>query len=78
MNKKGKIYYSLGLGEPHFGTPKNIIRYSFKAMKDGKTKYSNPAGILKLRKEVSKKLLKKIKYYLNLMRLLSHLDLKWH
>ena len=22
MNKKGKIYYSLGLGEPHFGTPK--------------------------------------------------------
>ncbi len=61
MNKKGKIYYSLGLGEPHFGTPKNIIQSSFKAMKDGKTKYSNPAGILKLRKEVSKKLLRENK-----------------
>ena len=30
-------------------------------MKDGKTKYSNPAGILKLRKEVSKKLLRENK-----------------
>ena len=35
MNKNGKIYYSLGLGEPHFETPNQIIQSSFKAMKDG-------------------------------------------
>jgi len=61
MNKRGKIYYSLGLGEPHFDTPRYIIQSSLKAMKDGKTRYSNPAGIFQLRKEISKKLLRENK-----------------
>ena len=61
LNKEKKIYYSLGLGEPNFNTPKYIINSSYKAMIQGKTKYSNPAGIYELRKEISKKLFRENK-----------------
>ena len=58
MNKEKKIFYSLGLGEPDFNTPNFIIKSSHQAMKEGLTKYSNPAGIYDLRKEICKKLKK--------------------
>ena len=57
IDKDKKIFYSLGLGEPDFNTPKYIINSSYHAMKKGFTKYSNPAGLFELRKEVAKKLL---------------------
>ena len=58
MDKNKKIFYSLGLGEPDFNTPKYIINSSFKAMNRGYTKYSNPAGLHELRKVVAEKLIK--------------------
>ena len=61
MNREKKIFYSLGLGEPDFNTPNFIIKSSYQAMKKGLTKYSNPAGIYDLRKEICKKLKKENK-----------------
>jgi aspartate aminotransferase len=58
MNKKNKIFFSLGLGEPDFNTPEFIINAAYKGMKKGFTKYSSPEGIYGLRKEISKKLKK--------------------
>ena len=36
------IKYSLGLGEPAFNTPNQIINEAHRAMKHGFTRYSNP------------------------------------
>tara|TARA_B100001250_G_scaffold414597_1_gene454319 strand:- start:5435 stop:6610 length:1176 start_codon:yes stop_codon:yes gene_type:complete len=58
MNSEKKIFYSLGLGEPNFNTPRYIIDSSYKAMKSGYTKYSSPAGLYELRKLVAKKLIR--------------------
>lgn len=55
LNKKNKIKYSFGLGEPFFNTPKEIISSAHKAMLDGLTRYSSPLGINILRKEILKK-----------------------
>ena len=41
LNKKKKIKYSLGLGEPAFITPNQIINEAHRAMKHGFTRYSN-------------------------------------
>ncbi len=61
MNKKNKITYSLGLGEPNYQTPKFIIDEAYNSMKKGLTKYSSPIGDYNLRKEISKKLKKENK-----------------
>lgn len=55
MNEKGSEIISLGLGEPHFETPKSIYEATFEALKNGYTKYSNPQGIYELRKLISEK-----------------------
>ena len=52
-NKEGKDIISLGLGEPDFNTPKPIIEEAYKALLEGKSKYSSPMGILKLRRKIS-------------------------
>ncbi|WP_194192258.1 pyridoxal phosphate-dependent aminotransferase [Clostridium chrysemydis] len=46
---------SFGAGEPDFNTPKNIIDAAYKAMLDGKTKYTQTSGILELREAICKK-----------------------
>lgn len=56
MNRKKKIFYSLGLGEPNYNTPEPIIKSALKAMNQGFTKYSNSAGDVELRKKISQKL----------------------
>ena len=55
-NKQRKKILSLGLGEPDFNTPKEVLEESYNAMKLGKTKYSSPMGIIKLRKKLSEHL----------------------
>lgn len=52
---------SFALGEPDFTTPQNIIDAECKALKEGKTHYTANAGILPLRKEISKGLKEKDK-----------------
>ncbi|KYC45659.1 MAG: putative aspartate aminotransferase 2 [Candidatus Methanofastidiosum methylothiophilum] len=49
---------SLGIGEPDFDTPQNIVEASVKALKEGKTYYSPNSGILELRKAISEKMRK--------------------
>ncbi len=49
---------NLGIGEPDFDTPPHIVRASIKALEKGKTSYSPNAGLLDLRKAVSKKMKK--------------------
>lgn len=49
---------SLGIGEPDFNTPQNIVDATIKALKEGKTYYSPNSGLLELRKAISEKMKK--------------------
>ncbi len=49
---------SLGIGEPHFNTPQNIVDVTIKALKEGKTYYSPNSGLLELSKAISEKMKK--------------------
>lgn len=63
FNKKKIKIISLGLGEPTFETPREIINNTIKALNQGKTKYSTPSGLLGLKKEILKKVNKnKLKF----------------
>ncbi|MBM7553074.1 aminotransferase [Thalassobacillus pellis] len=44
---------SLGVGEPDFVTPWNFIEQSFHALEQGYTSYTENAGMIELRKEIS-------------------------
>ena len=46
---------SFALGEPDFNTPINIANAAIKAIKAGKTKYTNNAGLIELRTIIAKK-----------------------
>lgn len=45
---------SLGVGEPDFVTPQVVIDHSIQALRDGYTHYTGNAGLLSLRREISK------------------------
>jgi len=45
---------SLGIGEPDLDTPEKIVQAGCEALKSGKTHYTANAGIIELRKEISK------------------------
>ena len=63
FNKKKIKIISLGLGEPTFETPREIINNTIKALNQGKTKYSAPSGLPGLKKEILKKVNKnKLKF----------------
>ncbi|RLI95774.1 MAG: pyridoxal phosphate-dependent aminotransferase [Candidatus Aenigmatarchaeota archaeon] len=53
-----KSVISLGPGEPDFDSPKNVIRAAKRSLDRGYTHYSPPAGRLKLREAIAKKLSK--------------------
>jgi len=55
---KGEKIISLGLGEPIFETPKEIVQSTYKAIKNGYTKYSNPYGLKELRELIKEELLR--------------------
>lgn len=57
MNARGEKIISLGLGEPDFPTPKEIIEAANNAMLSGMTRYSNPMGLPDLREAICNKLL---------------------
>lgn len=54
MANKMENIVSFALGEPDFTTPQNIIDAACKALHEGKTHYTENAGILSLRKSISK------------------------
>ncbi len=58
LKNSGVDVISFGVGEPDFNTPSNIIEEAHKAMIEGKTKYTDVAGIKDLREEICRKLKK--------------------
>ncbi len=53
LASKGKNIINLGIGQPDFNTPKNIVEAGIKAIRDGKHGYTPSNGILELREAVS-------------------------
>ena len=53
---KGEKLISLGLGEPYFPTPSEIVDETIKALKDGYTGYTSSLGLMELRKLAAEKL----------------------
>ncbi len=56
MRAAGIDIVGLGAGEPDFDTPENIKEAARKALADGATKYTPPAGTMALRESVAAKL----------------------
>lgn len=55
LKEVGIDIVSFGAGEPDFNTPDNIINAAIKAMREGKTKYTQTSGVLELRKAICDK-----------------------
>ncbi len=55
LKNSGVDVISFGVGEPDFNTPSNIIEAGYKAMIEGKTKYTETSGISELREEICRK-----------------------
>ena len=56
MRAQGIDVLSFGAGEPDFDTPEHIKAAAARALRDGKTKYTDAAGIPELRAAVCQKL----------------------
>ena len=55
LKAQGKDVISLGAGEPDFDTPEHIKDAAIKAMREGKTKYTNVDGIPELKSAIAAK-----------------------
>jgi len=53
LRSKGKDIINLGIGQPDFSTPQNIVEAGIKALKDGYHGYTPSNGITELREAVS-------------------------
>ena len=51
--KNGKNVINLGIGQPDFPTPKNIVNAAIKALKDGHHGYTSSNGIFELREAIT-------------------------
>jgi aspartate aminotransferase len=56
LQKEGKKVYRLEAGDPSFSVPDNIIEAIKEALVQGKTHYTESAGIPELREQISRKL----------------------
>jgi aspartate aminotransferase len=54
----GKDIISLGLGEPDFEVPEELVIATINTLKNGKSGYSNPMGLAGLRSKLAEKLFK--------------------
>ena len=52
LKAQGRDVISLAAGEPDFDTPDNIKEAAIKAIRDGKTKYTNVDGIMELKEAI--------------------------
>src|SRR5256885_5640853 len=52
LKAAGRNVIGLGAGEPDFDTPDNIKDAAIKAIRDGKTKYTNVDGIVELKEAI--------------------------
>ena len=53
LESEGKNIINLGIGQPDFPTPNNIVEAAIKALRDGHHGYTPSNGILALREAVS-------------------------
>jgi len=65
LRSEGKDIINLGIGQPDFPTPKNILEAAIKAIKDGRHGYTPSNGIIELREEVSKHIYEKYNSNIN-------------
>ena len=65
LASQGKDIINLGIGQPDFSTPKNILEAASKAIRDGHHGYTPSNGILPLREAVSNHILEKYKTEVN-------------
>lgn len=56
LRSEGREVVDMSLGEPDFDTPAHIIEAGYRAMRDGKTRYTGPAGLIELREAIVRKL----------------------
>ena len=61
LKSQGKDIINLGIGQPDFSTPQNIVEAAIKALKDGHHGYTPSNGIIELREAVSKNINNKYK-----------------
>jgi aspartate aminotransferase len=54
LEAKGKEIIHLEIGEPDFGTPKNIVDAGIRALKEGYTHYGPSAGLPEVREVIAK------------------------
>lgn len=57
LRRQGLDVISLSQGEPDFDTPEHIQQAAVRAMREGKTRYTEAAGVLPLREAVAAKML---------------------
>ena len=65
LQSQGKDIINLGIGQPDFPTPKNILEAAIKAIRDGKHGYTPSNGIIELREAVSKHIYEKYNSNIN-------------
>ena len=53
LEKSGKKVINLGIGQPDFPTPKNVVEAAIKALKEGHHGYTSSNGILELRESIA-------------------------
>ncbi len=53
LEKKGNSVINLGIGQPDFPTPQNVVEAAIKALKDGHHGYTSSNGIKELRTAVA-------------------------
>lgn len=56
LKAQGVDVISLGAGEPDFNTPEEIIEKTYKALKEGQTKYTSASGINDLKEAIIRKM----------------------
>ena len=65
LQSEGKDIINLGIGQPDFPTPKNILEAAIKAIRDGMHGYTPSNGIIELREAVSKHIYEKYNSNIN-------------
>src|SRR5687768_13510815 len=55
LKAQGRDIIGLAAGEPDFDTPENVKEAAIKAIRDGKTKYTNVDGVAELKEAVCRK-----------------------
>ncbi len=65
LKLEGKDIINLGIGQPDFPTPNNILEAAIKAIRDGKHGYTPSNGIIELREAVSRHIYEKYNSNIN-------------